>query len=67
VGYDARMSDDALRIELVRACRWLAERGLIAGFDGNLSVRTGRGTLLVTPAGVHKGLLDPHQIGRAHV
>jgi L-fuculose-phosphate aldolase len=52
----------ALRIELVRACRLMSERGLIAGFDGNASARTGQGTVLVTPAGVHKALLSPDDV-----
>jgi L-fuculose-phosphate aldolase len=63
--YDAPMSaedSEALRVELVQACRLLYERGLIAGFDGNSSARTGRGTVLVTPAGVHKGLLKPADV-----
>jgi len=38
-------------------CRQLAERGLIAGQDGNLSVRLTTNRLLVTPAGVIKALL----------
>jgi len=67
VGYDAVMSsdgnsDEALRVQLVQSCRLLYERGLIAGFDGNSSVRTGRGTVLVTPAGVHKGLMNPRDV-----
>jgi L-fuculose-phosphate aldolase len=56
------MSDEALRVEVVQASRLLYERGLISGFDGNTSVRTGRGTLLLTPAGVHKGLLQPKDL-----
>lgn len=38
-------------------CRQLAERGLIAGQDGNLSVRIGAERALVTPTGVLKALL----------
>lgn len=40
-------------------CRQLAERGLIAGQDGNLSVRLGRDRALVTPSGVIKALVGP--------
>lgn len=54
--------DEPLRVEVVQACRLLYERGLIAGFDGNASVRSGRGTVLVTPAGVHKGLMNPRDV-----
>ena len=45
--------------ELVRCCRALWERGLIAGADGNLSVRLGPDRLLVTPRGVLKAELEP--------
>jgi len=40
-------------------CRQLAARGLIAGRDGNLSVRLGPERALVTPSGVLKSLVDP--------
>ncbi|MBM4779930.1 MAG: class II aldolase/adducin family protein [Archangiaceae bacterium] len=56
------ISDEALREQLVQSSRLLYERGLIAGFDGNSSVRTERGTVLVTPAGVHKGLMNPRDV-----
>lgn len=39
---------------IVRTCRRLYERGLIAGQDGNVSVRLGRDRVLVTPAGMSK-------------
>jgi L-fuculose-phosphate aldolase len=38
----------------VRLCRRLDERGLVAGAEGNVSVRVGD-RLLVTPAGARKG------------
>jgi L-fuculose-phosphate aldolase len=40
-------------------CRQLAERGLIAGRDGNLAVRLGPDRVLVTPSGVIKALVVP--------
>lgn len=43
-----------LRGELVRVCRRLYERGLIAGQDGNVSVRLGPDRVLVTPRGFSK-------------
>lgn len=45
----------ALRGELVSVGRRLWERGLLAGRDGNLSVRLDASRLLVTPAGLGKG------------
>ncbi len=47
---------DAAR-EIVRCCRRLWEAGLIAGADGNVSVRLGPDRLLVTPRGLHKAEL----------
>jgi L-fuculose-phosphate aldolase len=50
------------RFELARAIceagRLLYERGLIAGAEGNISARLGD-RILVTPAGVGKGRLEP--------
>jgi L-fuculose-phosphate aldolase len=44
---------------MVACCRQLAARGLIAGQDGNLSVRLSPTRALVTPSGLLKGLLAP--------
>ncbi len=51
--------DDGLRAAIVAACRRLDARGLIAGADGNLSVRLPDGRILITPRGVSKGDLAP--------
>ena len=42
------------RRDIVQVCRRLYERGLIAGPDGNVSVRLGPDRILVTPAGMSK-------------
>ncbi len=47
------------REELIRVCRKLAKRGLIAAADGNVSCRLGPERLLITPSGVPKGELHP--------
>ncbi|MDE3152018.1 MAG: class II aldolase/adducin family protein [Gemmatimonadota bacterium] len=47
--------ESALRADIVRVCRALAGRGLIAGPDGNVSARLPSGNLLMTPAGMTKG------------
>ena len=44
----------AVRREIVTVCRRLWERGLIAGPDGNVSVRVAPDRILVTPAGLSK-------------
>jgi L-fuculose-phosphate aldolase len=43
------------RQQIVRTCRRMYERGLIAGTDGNVSVRLDEDRLIITPSGVHKG------------
>lgn len=44
----------AARREIVTVCRRLYQHGLIAGPDGNVSVRIAPDRILVTPAGVSK-------------
>ncbi len=53
---DASAAGDArsLREAVARVCRRLWERGLIAGPDGNVSVRLDAERLLVTPSGASK-------------
>ena len=55
------MSDDVRR-EIIRVCRRLHERGLIAGPDGNVSVRITRDHILVTPRGFSKVDLEEHDL-----
>lgn len=43
-----------IRHEMVEVCRRLYERGLVAGQDGNVSVRIAADRVLVTPAGMSK-------------
>lgn len=45
--------------EIVVVCRRLYERGLIAGPDGNVSVRLGPDRVLVTPSGMSKVDVTP--------
>lgn len=52
----------ALRKEIVGVCRRLWERGLIAGQDGNVSVRLPGDRLLVTPAGMSKVDVGPSDL-----
>jgi L-fuculose-phosphate aldolase len=49
---------------VARCCRRLWEAGLIAGADGNVSVRIGRDALLVTPTGMLKSELAPADLVR---
>jgi L-fuculose-phosphate aldolase len=52
------MTRGVIADEIVRCCRALWERGLVAGADGNVSVRIGPDRLLVTPRGRPKGDLE---------
>jgi L-fuculose-phosphate aldolase len=48
--------------EIVRCCRSLWEAGLIAGADGNVSVRLARDRVLVTPRGLLKSELSSQDL-----
>ncbi len=49
---------------LAAACRRLHSRGLLAGAEGNLSIRLRSGELLVTASGVDKGAMTSHDVLR---
>ena len=51
-----------VREAVVGVCRALAERQLLAGQDGNVSVLVAADRILVTPAGMAKGALDPDDL-----
>jgi len=55
-------SEQDLRRRLLEVGRWMWERGLIAGSEGNLSVRLGEGNVLLTPAGRNKGRLESNDL-----
>ena len=52
------MTASAVARRMALCCRQLAAGGLIAGRDGNLSVRLGPDRVLVTPSGLIKSLLS---------
>jgi L-fuculose-phosphate aldolase len=54
-------SEQSLKQELLLICRMLHQKNLIAGMDGNVSVKYG-GHLLTTPSGLNKGFLRMDQI-----
>lgn len=55
-GKSSELGDSKELCAVVQAGRRLYEKGLIAGPDGNLSLRAGNG-VVVSPAGAHKGVL----------
>ncbi len=52
----------AHREEIVRYGRMLHANGFVAATDGNLSVRVDADTILMTPTGMSKGLLEPDDL-----
>lgn len=53
---------DALRREVLQVCERMYRRGLVAGTDGNVSVRLSKSHLLATPTGMSKGFLQPDDL-----
>ena len=51
-----------MRDEVILVCRRLYERGLVAGPDGNVSVRQEDGSILVTPSGLSKVDVTPDDL-----
>lgn len=56
------MSRDTLSGDIVAVCCRLYDRGLIAGQDGNVSVRLRSGHILVTPSGLSKVDVTPDDL-----
>jgi L-fuculose-phosphate aldolase len=56
------MSQETLADEIVAVCCRLYDRGLIAGQDGNVSVRLRSGHILVTPSGLSKVDVTPDDL-----
>lgn len=50
------------RDEIALVCRRLYERGLVAGPDGNVSVRQADGSIVVTPSGLSKVDVTPDDL-----
>ncbi len=57
------MTEQALRQELVDACRAMARLGLTSGTSGNISVRCANG-LLISPTGIAYDALRPEHVVR---
>jgi L-fuculose-phosphate aldolase len=56
------LDTDALREEVVAACRELTRRGLTYGTSGNVSVRCGATRLLISPTGLDYESLEPADV-----
>jgi len=56
------VTEREIRLAICEIGRRLYARGLVAGPDGNISVRLSRGRLLTTPSGCSKGFLRPEDL-----
>ena len=61
------MNEDGLRRQLAEVGRLSYDRRLTFGAGGNLSVRLGGTSALITPSGTIKGLLSPDQMIRVDI
>ena len=57
-----RQNEPELRALFVKIGRLMYEKGFICASDGNISARLGTDRLLITPSGLHKGLLEPEHM-----
>ncbi|HLH43033.1 MAG TPA: class II aldolase/adducin family protein [Bryobacteraceae bacterium] len=55
---ETQLNEPELREQILRVGRLLFDRGWIAASDGNVSARLPDGAIIVTPAGVCKGMLE---------
>ncbi|MGD0543816.1 MAG: class II aldolase/adducin family protein [Candidatus Acidiferrales bacterium] len=55
-------SDVKYRREICKVGRWMYRQGFVVASEGNLSVKLDAYRILVTPAGVCKGRLLPHEL-----
>ncbi len=55
-------ADVKYRREICKVGRWMYRQGFVVASEGNLSVRLDADRVLVTPAGVCKGRLLPHEL-----
>jgi L-fuculose-phosphate aldolase len=55
-------SEDHIRQRMCQVGRLMYDKGFIVASDGNISVRLAQGRILITPSGLHKGLLAPEHI-----
>jgi len=53
---------ESARRDLLQVCKRLYERGLVAGADGNVSIRISKQHLLATPTGMSKGSVGPEDL-----
>jgi len=60
-------SETKCREDLTKVCNLLYIKGLISGFDGNISLKSDERTILITPLNTHKGLIKPEQFTKVDI
>jgi L-fuculose-phosphate aldolase len=55
----ARLAESEVCAEICRVGKMVYQCGFVAGCDGNISVRIGRNSVLATPTGISKGMMEP--------
>lgn len=53
---------EAEKKELAQLCAMLYQSGILAGSEGNVSLRAKDGSIILTPSSRHKGLLQPEDM-----
>ena len=56
------MNEQQLREQICEIGRISYQKGYLAGYEGNISIRLANGNVLITPSGLHKGLLQPEHM-----
>ncbi len=56
------MDEKQARADICTIGKLLYDKGMIAGFEGNISCRLGSDQVLITPAGKCKGALEAHDV-----
>ena len=46
------------RKEIIKVCKLMAEKNLVAGTEGNISGRASNGNIIMTPSGYNKGNIN---------
>lgn len=58
----SKKMEENIRKEIIRYCRSLHDRNMLAAGDGNLSVRLDAERIIITPSGKNKAFIDPSDL-----
>ncbi len=57
-----QLDESEIRREIVRVCKLLHQKNMLASADGNVSYRLSDARILITPTGLHKGFITPSDL-----